>query len=291
MFELRRTSGGALSLTREHEKIAAPRKGVADFSAFRSADYDAATLDRAASAWQERALQEYHSLALFTQLSSQLHVIGAPLDWSGAFARMIEDEVRHTDLCLRMCEALGRPAPPAINDVALHLFSAAPLRIHVRHVVVAAFCIGETVSGLMFKRALRAATVPLARDVVSAILVDETFHGELGWELIALLMRGIDENERRAVADRLAPLFVHYAKLCGATPGREWARAPEPMAEGVNSEQHAERSEGANFGTLTERGYARAFYDAMEEDVVPGLVAVGLSEATTAYTELVAKPA
>ncbi len=273
-FSLRRTSGDDLELTRQHEAIASPRKATIDWSSFDRGAFDDATLDEAAFAWRTRALQEFHSLALFTDLSSKLQLLGAPLDWSGAFARMIADEVRHTDLCMRMCEALGRPAPPDIREDELHLASPGALRVHVRDVVVAAFCIGETISGRMFRRALRTATIPLARDVVAAIVVDETFHGELGWELGALLMRDLEPSERAEIVSRLPKLFSHYQRLCCAAPGRAWAMS-EPEVDPA-----------PNFGTLSRAGYARAFFEGMEEDVVPGLCAIGLEEARAAYDQL-----
>jgi hypothetical protein len=273
-FALVRATGGELSLTDEHEALVLPRRGAVDWAAFRAADFEPHVLDTAADAWRVRALQEFHSLALFTQLSSQLHLLGAPLDWSGAFARMIVDEVRHTDLCMKMCAALGRPASPTIVENELHLGSDRALREQVRDVVLAAFCIGETISGRMFKAALRAATVPLARDVVAAILVDETFHGELGWELGALLMRGLEPGERAYVAERIPFLFEHYAGLCSALGGRAWA-AREPQA-----------GDAPNFGTLTPAGYATCFFEGMEEDVVPGLEALGITEARPAWDDL-----
>lgn len=278
MYALKRISGAALALTREHEAIVVPRKGEIHWQAFDASAYSASDLDEAAGLWRDRAVQEMHSLALFTELMLQLHLLGAPLDWSGAFARMIADEVRHTDLCIRMCDALGRPAAPEIDPARLRLLADVSPRAHVRHTIVAAFCIGETISGHMFRRALKAANVPLAREVVAAIVVDETFHGELGWELGALLMRrdGPEfEAERELLAGELAELFRHYAHLCCAAGGPTWARS-EPEVD-----------DGANFGTMTRAGYARAFFDAMESDVVPGLVAIGLPEAEAAYAALV----
>lgn len=276
-FSLVRATGGELALTDEHEALVLPRKGTIDWASFDPKDFTPAQLDAAADAWRVRALQEFHSLALFTQLSSQLHLLGAPLDWSGAFARMIADEVRHTDVCLKMCAALGREASPSIVEADLHLGSDRSLREQVRDVVLAAFCIGETISGRMFKNALRAATVPLARDVVAAILVDETFHGELGWELGALLMRGMEPSERAYVVARIPFLFDHYAGLCGARRGRAWA----------GGEPHAQPA--PNFGTLTGAGYADAFFAGMDEDVVPGFEALGLPEARGAWDELSAR--
>jgi hypothetical protein len=276
-FPLLRISAEPLTLTDVHEQIVLPRKGVVDWSAFHRGQHEPKALQAAAELWEARAVQELHSLALFTQLASQLHLLGAPLDWSGAFARMIADETRHTDLCLRMCEALGHPAKPAIDADDLHLPVQGSLRAHVRHTVVAAFCVGETISGRMFRRCLQKTTVPLARQVVTAIVVDETFHGELGWELGALLMRPSTPEfatEREALGSALPGMFRHYARICGAAHGPSWAR------------QSAETDDGPNFGTLSQAGYARAFFDGMEQDVVPGLVAIGLPEAEVAYDAL-----
>lgn len=276
-YRLVRSSGDDLALSREHAAIAQPRKGTVQWEAFDRSAYDDDALDDAAELWSTRAVQEMHSLALFTELTGQLHLLGAPLDWSGAFARMIADEVRHTDLCLRMCEALGRPASPTIEPDELHLLSASSPRSHVRQTIVAAFCIGETLSGRMFRRALRAADVPLAREVVAAIVVDETFHAELGWELGALLMRrdgAAFDEERAQLASRLPFLFNHFANLCHAT-GDPWTLRQAPMTD-----------PGPNFGALSEAGYACAFFDGMEKDVVPGLVAIGLPEAEPAYADL-----
>jgi hypothetical protein len=277
IFELRLASADDdLELAREHLAIAAPRRGTIAWSAFERSAHAPEVLRIAAADWRERARQEYHSLALFTQLASQVHLLGAPLDWSGAFARMIADEVRHTDLCLRFA-ALLDPAGPLTPIVAadLHLpVTAGTLRAHVRASVVSAFCIGETLSGRMFRRCLRAATVPLARDVVRTIVDDETFHGRVGWELCALMMRGDDAllaAERDALGATLTELFVHYRGICGADAGEAWAsEGPEAPPE-------------PNFGTLTTNGYARAFYDGMTQDVVPGLVALGLPEAEAAW--------
>ena len=279
-FRLRRATDAAseLDLAAQHAAVAAPRRGTIAWEAFDRTAYSAPVLAAAAEAWAERARQEYHSLALFTQLASQVHLLGAPLDWSGAFARMIADEVRHTEICARFAETLDAAAPVVIDAALLHLPIVAPsLRAHVRGSVVAAFCIGETLSGRMFRRCLRAATDPLARDVVRTIVDDETFHAELGWELAALMMRSEEygdaaaADERDALGRVLPPLFAHYRTMCGADPGEAWARAGD------------EHDAPPNFGTLTARGYARAFFDGMRDDVVPGLVAIGLPEAGAAW--------
>jgi hypothetical protein len=278
-FDLRLASAGDdLELAQEHAAIAAPRRGTIAWDAFDRSAYAPEVLRAAAADWRERSRQEFHSLALFTQLASQVHLLGAPLDWSGAFARMIGDEVRHTHLCARFAEIL-EPAgePTSIVTADLHLpVTATTLRAHVRGTVVAAFCIGETLSGRIFRRCLRAATVPLARDVVRTIVDDETFHGRVGWELCALMMRGEDAQvvaERQALGSALPELFTHYRRICGAAEGEAWAN------------EGPEAAPAPNFGTLTRAGYARSFYEGMRDDVVPGLVALGFPEAASAWKE------
>ena len=274
-FTLRRTSGiDGLSLTREHDALSTPRDGVPDWSSFQAHAYDAALVAEAASHWHGRAHTEFRSFTHFSRLLVGLQTIGAPLDWCGAMARMVSDELRHTDLCLRMSEALGGPSTLPDEDVdALALTGALLPRLRVE--VMGTFLLAETLSVRMFTRCLHAATVPLAREVVTGILVDETRHQTLGWELGALLMRPAPGE---AAADIIATmeaalpsLFLELATQCHATRGRGWAQ------------RAAEVPPGENFGTLTEAGYARAFFDGMELDVVPGLMAIGLGGADVAW--------
>ena len=278
-FRLRRASvdeGAELELAKEHAAISSPRRGSIHWESFDRAACLPAVLAPAAAQWRERARQEYASLALFTELASQMHLLGAPLDWSGTLARMVADEVRHTELCARFAERLEPGVPVEIDETQLHLpVVASSLRAHVRGTVLAAFCIGETLSGRFFRRCLRAATVPLARDVVRTIVDDETYHGAVGWEFLALLLRGEGDPgfaaERAALTRGLPELFAHYRSICGAARGEAWAALG------------AEAPPEPNFGTLTPQGYARSFFEGMRDDVVPGLVALGLTEAEEAW--------
>jgi hypothetical protein len=178
-----------------------------------------------------------------------------------------------------MVHALGGDDALRLEQDELHLPVHGDLRAHVRHTVISGFCISETLSGRMFKRCLAGATVPLARDVVTAILIDETFHGELGWELGALLMRPHEgfETERAELATKLPGLFASYARQCLVTRGRQWTRA------------QPEFPDGPGFGGMSDAGYAQAFFDSMEQDVVPGLEAIGLPEAVPAWDTFLAQ--
>jgi hypothetical protein len=268
-----------LVLTREHELISAPRVGRIDWAGFDRTAWDEETLSRARDLWAHRAFTEFHSLTHFTQLASQAQRLGVPLDWSGAFARLISDETRHVELCLRMVEALGGQGDLALPTLGeTHLVVRGSLRAHVRQTIVSALCIGETISGRLFKRCLAASTVPLAREVVTAILVDETFHGELGWELAALLMRpdADFEAERADLVASLPGLIEQFASQCLVSRSAAFTRA------------QAEFHDGPGFGGLSDAGYARGFFDGMEQDVLPAFEAIGLPEARGAWDGFVA---
>jgi hypothetical protein len=277
-FTLSRTSGAPLQLTDEHDLLVQPRRGGAVVWSLDGVTLTPVERTRGLDAWVGRATTEMHSLALFTQLASQVHLLGAPLDWSGAFARVIADEVRHTDLSLRMSALLGGPQSVTFDERTFHLPVLGSLRAHVRHTIVEAFCIGETLSGRMYRHAAKAATVPVAKQAVTAILVDETFHAEFGWELGALLMRPYEgfEGERAALAAQLPAMFASFARQSCVTHGPQWTAA-QPMVE-----------PGENLGTLTDEGYAQCFYAGMEADVVPGLEAIGLPEAREVWQAFLA---
>jgi len=57
---------------------------------------------------------------------------------------------------------------------------------------------------------------------------------------------------------------------------------------GPHGPKGARGAGGTELGTLSDAGYGRAFFDGMEEDVVPGLEAIGLIEARPAYADLLA---
>jgi hypothetical protein len=134
-FRLRRSSGDGeeLELTVAHSGIVKPRRFEIAWGNFDRLSFGAEELREAAGQWRERARQEYASMAVFTQLASQMHVLGVPLDWSGALARMISDEVRHTELCARFAELLEPHVAIELDEGGIHLpRSTGSLRAHVR---------------------------------------------------------------------------------------------------------------------------------------------------------------
>src|SRR5690349_16831749 len=81
---------------------------------FDAAAYPAAIVAAAAAGWQRLLETEHESVVIAGWMTAALARLGAPLDIVGAFGRVVEDEIRHVDLCAQMVERFGgRPSVPA----------------------------------------------------------------------------------------------------------------------------------------------------------------------------------
>jgi hypothetical protein len=130
-----------------------------------------ATIEAAARGWQRLLDTEYESVVIASWMTAALARLGAPLDLLGAFGRVVEDEVRHVDLCCQLVDALGTaptisrgPLPPLPD--ALERGSAGELETVSG--LVGFFCVFEFLSGLVFHEALETATVDLPRWAIGA---------------------------------------------------------------------------------------------------------------------------
>src|SRR5436305_14981140 len=69
--------------------------------------YDPRAVERAQRMWLVRMESEHRSTAVFTAMVPQLMEAGAPLDAKAVVLRMAQDELRHTEICARVIEALA----------------------------------------------------------------------------------------------------------------------------------------------------------------------------------------
>src|ERR1700744_142769 len=64
--------------------------------------YGAEAIGHAALGWQKLLETEYESVVIAGWMTAALARLGAPLDIIGAFGRVVEDEIRHVDLCAQL---------------------------------------------------------------------------------------------------------------------------------------------------------------------------------------------
>src|SRR5262249_7525813 len=104
------------------------------------------------SAWPMRAAEELRSALIFRALPRAAGPVPSLGPWTGRFAAMVGDELRHTRLCAALGVRLGAPA------VA---YDAAPVRARVAGlpdptrraaaILLVEAAIGETISTMLFR--------------------------------------------------------------------------------------------------------------------------------------------
>ena len=149
--------------------------------------------------------------------------LGAPLDLLGAFGRIVEDEVRHVDVCAQLVTRCGGtptivrgPLPPLPTDLA----RGDAGEFETVSALVGFFCVFEFLSGLVFHAALEAARAPLAHWAVGEIYRDEAFHGAFGFEAARAFVPTWPEAQRTALARRVEAEVVRFGeRLRGRASG------------------------------------------------------------------------
>ena len=112
--------------------------------------------------WQQLCEDERDSVIGATLAATDLARLGAPAAILGAAARVIEDEVRHVEVCARVLDRLGAEpfqGSPAARRATLG--SEAAIDARCARALVAGFAVSEPMSAACFALARRHAKEPL----------------------------------------------------------------------------------------------------------------------------------
>jgi hypothetical protein len=176
-----------------------PPEPAIDFSALDIAALPAGLVEEARVVWADRVRTEYQSIQIATRFLGEALAAGEPLDGVRRVSEVVGEEIRHTELCGRMCAALGGAAS-APGDVASPLdnLHEVPLDERVIASAISLFLIAETFS-VGYLRDLEArAGHPVTRAVLRAIAGDEAEHEAFGPELVAQKLRDVSPAKRAA---------------------------------------------------------------------------------------------
>lgn len=217
-------------------------------------------------AWAVRAVAEYRSMIVFSELIARFAEMRLPLEVTTAASRLLQDEARHTELCARAAEGLGgnEGAELAAEDLRLGR-DALPAHLFVARWTASMFCVGESASVGILEALAAHTTDPCLRVVVGTLLRDEILHDRFGWALARLVFPRLTEGEREWLGADLALSFAHYDQIhAGASRKGDEAlpEAPPPA--------------GPNLGVPSREAAARAFYDRIDRVILPSLDALGL---------------
>jgi hypothetical protein len=245
-----------------------------DFAAFDRAAYDEPLRRSAAVQWAGRARAEHGSVQQFTQIGHALADARVPLHVLGAIARLVTDEVRHAELCVEMGHACW-PEGLARGDVVFAWPTPVPpwrapspdaLEQWVAEAIAVACCLGETLSRPMLEAIAVVATCPIAEACARQILRDEHLHATFGWETLAWLVPRLADDGRVALQHRIGQAFAGLQRTTACGIGVE---------DVAGRELEITRGE-PNLGTLSDEQYAMIFYATVEQEIIPGLDALGL---------------
>ena len=219
----------------------------------------------AARGWQALLDTEQESIVIASWMTAALARLGAPLDLVGAFGRVVEDEIRHVDVCAQMIERLGGaptvargPLPPLPTELA----RGGAGELETVSALVGFFCVFELLSGFVFHEALDACGDELPRWAVGEIYRDEAFHGAFGFEAARHFVPGWSEAWREQLARRVeADVRRFEARIRGG------AGAAAPADELAALER---------LGLLAPPRLVGVFHDGVERQLVPRLVELGV---------------
>jgi hypothetical protein len=150
--------------------------------------YSAALLARAVTSWQRFRHEERDSVIAATLVTTDLARLGAPPAILGMAARVIEDEIRHVEVCTRVLEGLGADGSttPALGTrIATNPDddddgNDNDLEGRVARALIARFAVGESLSAACFATARASAREPMIAWAYTELLRDEARHGAFG---------------------------------------------------------------------------------------------------------------
>jgi hypothetical protein len=163
--------------------------------------YPTTLLARVAAGWQRIADDEREGVVRAARLAAELAVLGAPPSLLSLAARVIQDEVRHVDVCARVLEGLGpvsaRPQRPL--ELAVGLPSPAGGEGRVARTLVAHLALRKPVHATALSAARALVREPLLAWAYTELLSEEARHATFGAKAAAWVVRHWTPQQRQAL--------------------------------------------------------------------------------------------
>ncbi len=216
--------------------------------------------------WGERIPTEYRSITGFSTLSFDFIAAGAPVDMVAVCHRVCIDELRHTELAVRMVDLYGAVRPPLPREISsLPADESLSAVAQACRSAIVLSCVGETFACTELSMLRDRAVDPVVRQVLTIFLADEIMHARVGWAYVAHAMKTADATTRESVAAAV-PLHIAgiganlFGSIESAAAVQVTNEDPRLAAHGVCSQRE-------------EQDLYRAF---IPEVLIPGLQACGV---------------
>jgi len=216
--------------------------------------------------WGERIPTEYRSITGFSTFSFDLIAAGAPVDLVAVCHRVCIDELRHTELAVRMVETYGGKRPELPRDISnLPADSKLTAVAQACRSAILLSCLGETFACTELAMLRDRAEDPVVHGVLTVFLSDEIVHARIGWAYIAHAFKSADPTTKRQVGEAI-PRYIEgiAANLFGT----------DDVAAAVDVTNDDMRL--ANHGVCSMREEQDLYRQFIPDVFLPGLVAVGV---------------
>jgi hypothetical protein len=198
-------AGGHLGDYAEHHVQVAE---LIDWGALAAAEMAPEEREAQRALWLDHARDEYRALGQFSDLLADLFQCSAPVDVIACASRLIRDEVRHVDLCLRVVRALGG-AEGDVKDLQWpRQRTDQPAIDRVARAMLCNLYIAETAALHIISTARKRESNAELRAVMQAILGDESFHSRFGWHWMAQNWEHIPQRARDYATEALPQTFA-----------------------------------------------------------------------------------
>jgi hypothetical protein len=158
--------------------------------------------------WGERIPTEYRSITGFSTLSFDFIAAGAPVDLVAVCHRVCIDELRHTELAVKMVEIYGGHLPPLPREISsLPADETLTAVAQACRSAILLSCLGETFACTELAMLRERAIDPVVHGVLTVFLSDEIVHARVGWAYLAHAFKTADDTTRRQVAQAI-PSYV-----------------------------------------------------------------------------------
>ena len=222
--------------------------------------------------WGERIPTEYRSITGFSTLSFDFIAAGAPVDLVAVCHRVCIDELRHTELAVKMVEIYGGELPPLPREISsLPADESLTAVAQACRSAILLACLGETFACTELAMLRNRAVDPVVHGVLTIFLSDEIVHARVGWAYLAHAFKTADDATRRMVAEQI-PSYV--AGIGANLFGTEEA----PAAVDVTNDD----ARLALHGVCSMREEQDLYRTFVPEVFLPGLRAIGVPVDTDA---------
>jgi hypothetical protein len=241
----------------------ARRARVIPFSDFSPEGYAPAALALASDQYGALARGERSAIGLFARLAAALDAFAAPREFVLAATAAAHDEARHAQYCEEFAVRCGfdaSSAPITPSQVEPEPQSLIELDIAMLRSVA----LSETLAAALLMACRRLAREPVVRALLTTLIADEIHHARLGWYYAASRAQGWSSDQRQQVADALAEAVIRIESEF------HWGRDAAPPFDLPTRA----------LGVLSTDIQRSCIRDVVENEILPGLDALGLNAST-----------